>query len=767
MAGAMVRLPRILDASFNERGRVTPIRLEITLETAQTSTASMTVRDTGLDIGMHDWLELYTVNGSAGLFRVTGIERDIKGEAQISLAHGIDTLSDSLWKVQEYDYTGTVDGYLAAMLAQQTRAYWQLGVCEDVSAWKKKGMNYPRLSQLWKEIAEERPGYLFTFDFSTTPWTVNFVRGGEGVASELRLGRNIEKCRISYDDSDMCNRLFMTWSVESTDQTTGYTKITDSVREYNNAASQAVYGVIEKCANVEAADEADPDSWAARYFAERATPIVSISVDGLTLKRITGESWDETRRGEVCRVALPDYGITIEERVMSVRYPDAVSEPERVTVELANRMQRASDSLAKMQEKTSGGGGGGGSDDAAKKAKSYGRASNRNAGVTETQVQEFETQFVQTNEVLALKAWQNDLDNTNQRVAAAEVSVTAHGVTIAAHDTELTDHESRITANEAYIAVVPDRITAAVANKVDKSSVEITADSITVDTKTFTVDAQTVVNKLAGQNIVVGNLTASNFTLGGSAYTGHLIGFTSAGATGTFLGTADLSLHHFHSISFSESGGQITATIGGESDSEGSDSFNIAATATYRNGVAAAEATGAAAGVNGLGVASNNYDASTKLYEVTLTNPTYGLTRTITTSGVVAYNAGHTDGYSEGEAAGLSTGADNAFNNMLVSQSYIGTDHNYAITLTYGNRRKVIYTDTMAYDYGEANVTASVGGWSGGQCAVTLSNGQTATVYMPSSYSSASISCRPNVYSGTVYASVTIGGQTYSFSQSF
>ena len=93
-----VRLPRLLDANFNEVGRAQPTALQISLQLRDASTAQMTVPGGG--IGMHAWTELYTHKGSAGLFRVTGITRDLDGADTLTLRHAIDTLSDSVWRAQ-------------------------------------------------------------------------------------------------------------------------------------------------------------------------------------------------------------------------------------------------------------------------------------------------------------------------------------------------------------------------------------------------------------------------------------------------------------------------------------------------------------------------------------------------------------------------------------------------------------------------------------------------------------------------------------------
>lgn len=347
-----VRLPRLLDANFNEVGRAQPTALQISLQLRDASTAQMTVPGGG--IGMHAWTELYTHKGSAGLFRVTGITRDLDGADTLTLRHAIDTLSDSVWRAQT-DYDGTVAGFLSALLGQQTRAYWQLGVCEDTAAYKRSGINYNRLSELLREMMEARDGFYPDYDLTTTPWTLNFRALPQAVSAEARMGRNTDTAQITRDDGDLCNRLHL--SINTMVTTDGVTTNQVEIRTYNDAASQAVYGVIEKTADIDTADVGDPDAWAAAFLARRKAPAVQITIDGYELSRLTGDSWDEFGRGRMVRVNLRGIGETVDERVEAVNYPDALGEPEHVTVELANRLARFTSTIAQLERETARAGG--------------------------------------------------------------------------------------------------------------------------------------------------------------------------------------------------------------------------------------------------------------------------------------------------------------------------------------------------------------------------------------------------------------------------
>lgn len=166
------------------------------------------------DIAMRDWMELFSPKGSAGLFRVTHISKDAKHERTLTLMHAIDTLSDEVW-AEQTDYDGYVHYFLSALLDHQETRRWQFGTCQDTSVYKRTGINYTRLSDLLAELLEARPDYYLSFDFSTTPWSLNFLRLPETPDAEFRLTRNVETAQVTRDDSEMCNRLYLSVNTEN------------------------------------------------------------------------------------------------------------------------------------------------------------------------------------------------------------------------------------------------------------------------------------------------------------------------------------------------------------------------------------------------------------------------------------------------------------------------------------------------------------------------------------------------------------------------
>lgn len=358
-----VKLPVLLNSSLQETAILYPTKGSLKINASGTSEAQLTLADKSTSIPMHGWVKLWNQNGFVGIFRRTSRNNNITVDKSVTLRHGIDILNDSVWEAQE-DFTGTLTEYLTAILNHQTALIngvkpWVLGSCAKTAS-VAKSINYDNLMDLLQGTVDEGEDYYFSYDQTVWPWQISLVAKPSGVLSEFRLDRNIEKCKISDNDSGLCTRLILNVNkvLESSDPDTQ--DVNQSVwRVYNNTAGQAAYGIITKTADIDVTQDTLPggpfpeaDAWAAAFFAKRAAPQLQIQIDGLVLKQITGLDWDESRICELCRVALPEYSESIEQRVVTINYPDLYKTPERVSVSLANVLPSYTSSLSSLSKET-------------------------------------------------------------------------------------------------------------------------------------------------------------------------------------------------------------------------------------------------------------------------------------------------------------------------------------------------------------------------------------------------------------------------------
>ena len=361
-----VKKPELLTASLSVSNILHPTDGSLMLKMDGPSEATLTLEDKAESIPMHGWVKIYNQLGFVGIFRRISRERDITTNNTYNLRHGIDILQDSVWDAEE-TYEGTTTQFLTALLNKQTQLVngvkpWVLGTCADTSN-VKKDINYDNLLDLFEGVTEQGGGYYFTYDQTSFPWTVNLVAKPSSVASEFRLNRNIERCRISDNDSELCTRLILNVNemVNDTElaQKTGKTvKQNESViRTYNNTAAQASYGIIVKTADIDVTGDTFPngpfpeaDAWAQDFLNRRADPLLNIEIDGQVLKGITGFDWDDSKIGTQVRVALPEYATAIAERCVTVNYTSLYGNPDRVTIGLANALPTFSSSMKSTQK---------------------------------------------------------------------------------------------------------------------------------------------------------------------------------------------------------------------------------------------------------------------------------------------------------------------------------------------------------------------------------------------------------------------------------
>ncbi|MBR3333742.1 MAG: hypothetical protein IKG23_05585 [Clostridia bacterium] len=361
-----VKMPELLNASMGVANVLHPTDGTLRLSMDSPSECTLTLEDKAEAIPMHGWVKIYNQLGFVGIYRRISRERDITTNNTYTLRHGIDILQDSVWDAEE-TYEGTTAQFLTALLNKQTQLVngvkpWVLGSCADTSN-VKKDINYDNLLDLLEGVNEQGSGYYFTYDQTSFPWTVSLVAKPSDVASEFRLNRNIERCRISDNDSELCTRLILNVNQMVDDaalaQKTGKTvKQNESViRTYNNAAAQANYGIIVKTADIDVTGDTFPngpfpeaDAWAQKFLNQRADPLLNIEIDGHVLKGITGFDWDDSKIGTQVRVALPEYPVAIAERCVTVNYTSLYGDPDRVTVSLANALPTFSSSMKSTQK---------------------------------------------------------------------------------------------------------------------------------------------------------------------------------------------------------------------------------------------------------------------------------------------------------------------------------------------------------------------------------------------------------------------------------
>lgn len=334
-----VRLPRLLDKDLREVCRLQARAQSIELNIAPLSTASITLED-GSGVAIRSFVELYNAKGSVGIFRVNMPDESYGSGERIALEHGICTLDDAIISGQG-EITGTPADVLRQILTHQTtkargQNIWILGTVEAPESMTiTVEHDGTKTLEMLAKAMQELQGYMLTFDQGAFPWVVNVVKKPETVACEGRLSRNIRTIRKTMDDSDLCTRL--------------YCSLLDG--GYIESDTIGVWGEVEQSITLnDDMPKDDAIAYCQRYLDNRKNPVLAVQMDATEWFTLTGERLDRFEIGDVCRIALPEYGVTLEERIVALSYADALGTPELATVSLANQIEDMSIRSAKTTQ---------------------------------------------------------------------------------------------------------------------------------------------------------------------------------------------------------------------------------------------------------------------------------------------------------------------------------------------------------------------------------------------------------------------------------
>lgn len=340
-----VRLPRLLDAQLREVCRLHPVTLSINERIVPPHDASMTLPP-GEGAPFHAWVELYTIDGSAGFYRVSGASECYVITGDVDLEHSAAILGDAIIP-GEGKYSGTCAEVLTAMLANQTTLIngqkpWVLGTCAKSASIEYAYDCNNILSAMTEVVGDEKDGYALEFDDTHGfPWRVNVVSVETSASCEGRLSRNLESVSVSMSDDEFCTRIYCKSLPEP---------------HYIDGPTVGTWGVITKTITAgEGVTAESLQSYITRYLEDHKNPRNSIEINGVDLATATGESLDSFQIGRLFRLALPDYGVKMEERILVRSISDVYGDPRGVRLTLASNIRDTAEDLVRLDNTVTGG----------------------------------------------------------------------------------------------------------------------------------------------------------------------------------------------------------------------------------------------------------------------------------------------------------------------------------------------------------------------------------------------------------------------------
>lgn len=255
------------------------------------------------------------------------------------------------YRVEEIGGTGTNHFFsVANALIDEVKLHypnvrWRFGESDFTQSYGYKFENTNLLEALLKLPEKLRDKYKWEFDQTGDVWVVNLRRLDESNMAELRIGRNMTKLQVSIDTSNLVTCIYPIGrnglTVEDVNGGQRYMFSTNADR----------YWHIEKVLQTDNETAYTLHEAGTLFLDEHSEPAVTISASALDLAELTGEPLDNFVIGKMCRVALPEYDLVVNEYITSLSWPDVYGAPEKINITLANRKETASSLLAKLLRK--------------------------------------------------------------------------------------------------------------------------------------------------------------------------------------------------------------------------------------------------------------------------------------------------------------------------------------------------------------------------------------------------------------------------------
>jgi phage minor structural protein len=331
-------------------------RVQYTLKDAPLHSAKITLPsdDPANDLcQMGNEVEIFDNGTRIELFRIIsspeGVYTATGGTITYNLEHVAAYLMDDvLFQYHEIGgYNQRTQACIEYVLARQAVVRWQLGTCAFNRQFQYNWENETLLRALLSVPKSFDVDYIWTFDTTARPWTLNLVAPESGVGCEMRYTRNMTEVRKSIDATELVTRLYALGYGEGVNQLT--IKDVNGGIPYLDADTQGVWG-LRKSIWVDGRFEI-AESLKARAQAileERKNPYISYKVQAVDLYPLTGEPFDRFMPGKLVRVNDQEHGIVVNARVIEITKKDVRGSPGDITVTIANRSRTVADTIAAL-----------------------------------------------------------------------------------------------------------------------------------------------------------------------------------------------------------------------------------------------------------------------------------------------------------------------------------------------------------------------------------------------------------------------------------
>ena len=356
-----MKMPVLLSGhSMTPAIRLRPQSMQLSLKADGLSSASMVLGEDNPDVTIGSWVQIWAPNNEMCVMYVRNKKKDyITGKVTIMLEHTFGLLQGMIafGDVTPETMSGTVGATtctvyqaISYLLNRQTETLWTMAAADcdfnDAQGWKFTNSEiYSDLNSLTDSILDCQ----WEFDQSVFPWKLKLKAWPVSSTMEMRRSRNLKTLVATQDQSGMYTRVYPTGKnnlhIDTVNSNVSYLD-----------RNTATYGVIAQVITDSTIKDANLlKAWATKQLRRNSEPKYTVSISGYELSESTGEPLDKLVIGRLCRIPLPEYGVTVTERLSEISWRDCIEKPDIITCTLANELKTITGVL---NEQSRGGGGG-------------------------------------------------------------------------------------------------------------------------------------------------------------------------------------------------------------------------------------------------------------------------------------------------------------------------------------------------------------------------------------------------------------------------
>lgn len=307
------------------------------------------------EVTVKRFIELYDHDKYIGKF-VINPKRTIKNENTREITfeceHVLSLLhSDVLFGYHQYTNYTTKQVLEGLLEAQETR-HWQLGTVEFTRyfhyAWEHEDSLLNALFSVPKPFDES---YIWTWDDTKYPFTLNLVRPSDVKVDVVRAGKNLKGIEIEVDPTNIINRIYPLGYGEGVNQLT-IKEVNGGVEYLEDSESIQKYG-LQKKIWVDRRFE-DPDSLkaSAQAFLDKyKEPLKTVAIDLIDYRHLDPYKVLDYNVGDIIGVYDEDTDTNTDLRIMKIKKNDIYGNPFDIQMEIGNVRENIGITITDLQKK--------------------------------------------------------------------------------------------------------------------------------------------------------------------------------------------------------------------------------------------------------------------------------------------------------------------------------------------------------------------------------------------------------------------------------